>query len=176
MLFRLHESPRFLVSSGRGKEAVVVLQAIADFNDQDMEIDHNDVRPSQAAAGESAMSAMSTMSEVEEARALIPSSEDPGHSPPASPMAPMSPLSSRSPLTRRSSSNARGGRSKPKLAWLHDWRKQMAKLFSPRWRRTVILMWIIWGLMAFGKLAPICPADSSVHNVQRVASERPREP
>lgn len=96
------------------------------------------------------MSVMSTMSEAEEARALIPPSDDPALSPPASPMAPMSPITSRSPLTPRSRSNRRGGRSKPRFAWLHDWRKQMAKLFSPRWRRTVILMWIIWGLMAFG--------------------------
>ncbi|KLT44613.1 MFS general substrate transporter [Cutaneotrichosporon oleaginosum] len=148
LLFRLHESPRYLVSSGRGKEAVVVLQAIADFNQHSMDIDHNDVRPSQA-AGDSGVSALSNLSGAEEARALIPPSEDPIMSPPASPMAPLSPHSSRSPLTPRSRSNRRGGRSKPKFDWLHDWQKQMAKLFSPRWRRTVILMWIIWGLMAF---------------------------
>ncbi len=115
-----------------------------------MDIDHNDVRPSQV-AGESGVSALSNLSDAEEARALIPPSEDPAMSPPASPMAPLSPLSQRSPLTPRSRSNRRGGRSKPRFDWLHDWQKQMAKLFSPRWRRTVILMWIIWGLMAFGK-------------------------
>jgi hypothetical protein len=31
---------------------------------------------------------------------------------------------------------------------------QMAKLFAPKWRRTVILMWIIWGSMSFCKSIP----------------------
>lgn len=34
-------------------------------------------------------------------------------------------------------------------SWLRGWSVQMGKLFAPRWRRTVILMWIIWGAMAF---------------------------
>ncbi|GMK53508.1 hypothetical protein CspeluHIS016_0100940 [Cutaneotrichosporon spelunceum] len=145
VLFRLHESPRFLVSSGRDKEAVVVLQAIADFNRHSMDIDHNDVRQSQA-AGESGVSALGTG--YEESQVLISASEDTVRSPPTSPMAPTSPLTQRSPLTPPSRVSRRDS-SKRKVDWLHDWNKQMAKLFSPRWRRTVILMWIIWALMAF---------------------------
>lgn len=34
-------------------------------------------------------------------------------------------------------------------SWLRGWNVQMGKLFAPRWRRTVSLMWIIWGAMAF---------------------------
>jgi hypothetical protein len=33
--------------------------------------------------------------------------------------------------------------------WMNGWSVQMGKLFAPRWRRTVILMWIIWGSMSF---------------------------
>ena len=33
--------------------------------------------------------------------------------------------------------------------WMRGWNEQMGKLFAPRWRRTVILMWIIWGSMSF---------------------------
>ncbi len=39
LLFRLHESPRFLVARDRPDEAVVVLQHIAQFNGNDMSID-----------------------------------------------------------------------------------------------------------------------------------------
>jgi hypothetical protein len=31
------------------------------------------------------------------------------------------------------------------------WKKQMGRLFVPKWRRTVILMWIIWGSMSLGE-------------------------
>ena len=36
-------------------------------------------------------------------------------------------------------------------SWAGKWAEQMAKLFSPHWRVTVILMWLIWGCMSFGK-------------------------
>ncbi|RXK39614.1 membrane transporter [Tremella mesenterica] len=35
------------------------------------------------------------------------------------------------------------------LGWMESWREQVGKLFVPQWRRTVILMWIIWGSMSF---------------------------
>jgi hypothetical protein len=37
---------------------------------------------------------------------------------------------------------------KPAEAW-GSWKAQIGKLFVPKWRRTVILMWIIWGSMSF---------------------------
>lgn len=43
-LFRLHESPRYLVSTGREEEAIVVLRAIATFNDADLNIGCADVQ------------------------------------------------------------------------------------------------------------------------------------
>ncbi|WWC58954.1 uncharacterized protein I303_101499 [Kwoniella dejecticola CBS 10117] len=36
------------------------------------------------------------------------------------------------------------------LVWWESWIKQMSKLFVPQWRKTVILMWIIWGAISFG--------------------------
>ncbi|WWC67456.1 uncharacterized protein I206_101364 [Kwoniella pini CBS 10737] len=36
------------------------------------------------------------------------------------------------------------------LVWWESWIKQMSKLFVPKWRKTVILMWIIWGAISFG--------------------------
>lgn len=37
------------------------------------------------------------------------------------------------------------------FAWWHTWMRQLKKLFAPQWRRTVILMWIIWASMSFGE-------------------------
>jgi hypothetical protein len=38
------------------------------------------------------------------------------------------------------------------FAWWFQWVEQLKKLFTKQWRRTVILMWIIWGSMSFGEL------------------------
>lgn len=37
------------------------------------------------------------------------------------------------------------------FAWWFQWMEQIAKLFTPQWRLTVILMWIIWATMSFGE-------------------------
>lgn len=34
-------------------------------------------------------------------------------------------------------------------SWWETWIDQLAKLFVPQWRTTVILMWMIWGSMSF---------------------------
>jgi len=36
------------------------------------------------------------------------------------------------------------------LSWWGSWKDQMGRLFVPQWRRTVLLMWVIWGCMSFG--------------------------
>jgi hypothetical protein len=129
VLFKMYESPRFLVANGRANEAVVVLRNIATYNDHTINIDHDDVRPQAADAS----------GVLDEERALMGSS------------APMSPVS-RSPR-RRSSGNlsSSGSHAAGPLAWWHGWVRQMGKLFSPKWRRTVVLVWIIWAAMAFGE-------------------------
>lgn len=37
------------------------------------------------------------------------------------------------------------------LAWWYQWLEQLSKLFVPQWRRTVLLMWIIWASMSFSE-------------------------
>lgn len=136
ILFRLYESPRFLVSNGRPKEAVVVLRKIAAFNEHDeFNIDHEDVR-------QAAVVPPVDESTVEEGRALLPASE--GEPPVLSTPA--------RPPHARTASTPRGGRKSASASgWLSEWNKKMAQLFSPKWRRTVILMWLIWGAMSFGE-------------------------
>lgn len=53
------------------------------------------------------------------------------------------------------------------FAWWHTWMKQLKKLFAPQWRRTVILMWIIWASMSFGGCdsRDMRLTDFSVHHV-----------
>lgn len=104
----------------------MVLRNIASYNSNSIDIDHDDVRPQ--AVGEHGL---------DEEQSLIAN---------APPMSPLSPTSRRSP--RRSSHSSRR---KGRFAWFWAWWRQMCKLFSPKWRRTVILMWIIWGAMAFGE-------------------------
>lgn len=49
----------------------------------------------------------------------------------------------------QSSATSRDGISGKIVGWLVGWKRQMGKLFVPKWRKTVILMWIIWGSMSF---------------------------
>ena len=69
------------------------------------------------------------------------------------------------PLSR---SRTKGGM----FAWWFSWMDQLGKLFVPQWRRTVLLMWVIWGSMSFGKLpdARTPKLTRSVYNVQRMAA------
>lgn len=153
VLFRLYESPRFLVSNGRPKEAVVVLRKIAEFNEHEQfDIDHADVRPH----APEPMAPISDESRIEEGRSLLPTEVPPSPTTPvspsfASPRPPLAPQTSRSYLRPVSRTSHRGGRSKSSGSWLSEWNMKMAQLFSPKWRRTVILMWMIWGSMSFGE-------------------------
>lgn len=62
-------------------------------------------------------------------------------------------------LNSKSISGNRMGRGKRRIGkwadkpidWYKSWITQMSKLFVSKWRRTVILMWIIWGSMSFCK-------------------------
>jgi hypothetical protein len=58
------------------------------------------------------------------------------------------------------------------FAWWFSWMDQLRRLFVPRWRRTVLLMWVIWGAMSFGTSTYFGCArklTKSVHNVQCMA-------
>ncbi len=67
-----------------------------------------------------------------------------------------------------------------RAAWA--WYDRMAMLFVPRWRRTTILMWIIWGLMSLGAcveepariwLLMKTWAPHSIWHVQRLVTNSP---
>lgn len=230
-LFRLHESPRYLVSRGREDEAVVVLQSIATFNDRELCIQPIDVSAEPATGdklspgedgGESSplplysSTAMLSGSEADHGRDSSRGSgmsnslyESLGNGPPPPPR--KGPIrngsafytvsNAGSPVDtlghnafdesfaraarsdRRSSDRAESEEEddeldkerpamrsrlssrgpQPRSAWsIRDlpafvaeswrgWTAQMARLFVPQWRRTVILMWIIWGCMSLGK-------------------------
>ncbi|EKC98101.1 membrane transporter [Trichosporon asahii var. asahii CBS 8904] len=101
---------------------MVVLRAIAKYNEDGFDIQHQDV-------------AMAQADPDGERDALMHAS--PAMSPPVSPVAPTSLRAQQA-----------GHRHRSKGKWYHEFAGQMSKLFSPKWRRTVTLMWIIWGAMA----------------------------
>jgi hypothetical protein len=222
-LFRLHESPRYLVSRGREADAVVVLQSIAEYNNHDIDIQHADVlvdpAPCAPTKEENGNSGEERKPDDRSPLALdeitagersplprYPDLEEDDDSPKSSTMydsvgvgppptrkypvrtgsAFYSSSVANSPAERTSNAfdesfaraagiaeeeeglvdgkpaaahhhhhhkkkrrTATGGIwEKPAEAW-GSWKAQIGKLFVPKWRRTVILMWIIWGSMSF---------------------------
>jgi hypothetical protein len=212
-LFRLQESPRYLVAHGREDEAVIALQAIATYNDRPMDISSEDVQGGESdPAPESVPMRDKKNSELptpdpmyygESETSPLPDFGDSGSSPnisrsgsrasglrydaigngPAPPPR-QTPLRTGSAFyaptpgvedvedglarqVRRSieeeealmdgtqlANEKRGwrdwGRDRNWMSWWDSWVKQISRLFVPQWRRTVILMWIIWGSMSFG--------------------------
>ncbi|WVR04249.1 hypothetical protein IAU60_001249 [Kwoniella sp. DSM 27419] len=208
-LFRLQESPRYLVSNGREQEAVVALQAIATYNSHSMDIQAVDVQAVENGPVETKGTRIRDKKDSElptpdanetEGLALPRFSADRttpeglryggiGQNPPVQPSARKHPIRTESAFyatpgpeeentfevsfgsaaeqegeglvsgVRRDNDEAvegaddkdeegeSGWRERP-LEWWESWIRQMRKLFAPRWRRTVILMWIIWGSMS----------------------------
>jgi hypothetical protein len=213
-LFRLQESPRYLVARGREDEAVIALQAIATYNDLPMDISPEDVQgaDTQAPQPESVTMRDKKNSELptpdplfdgESERSPLPDFGDGssggehsrsgsrasgrrydsmgiGPAPPPRPTALRTGSAFYAPtpgvedvedgLARARlsheeeeglmdneavSSEKRGwrdwGQDRNWMSWWDSWVKQISRLFVPQWRRTVILMWIIWGSMSFGQ-------------------------
>ncbi|KAK8846568.1 hypothetical protein IAR55_005654 [Kwoniella newhampshirensis] len=214
-LFRLQESPRYLVSTGREHEAVVVLQHIADYNDHTIDIQRADVHvPEGSPVNESKSRTLSHSPSGERSPLPRLSDEAPegntpdsttryggiGQGPPRTPRshpirtgsafyAPSTPgilerdeeeedrfdeafahqreeengllfdagtvgieqegkNKVNGAMRSDSTAGELGWKGQPS-GWWDSWREQMSKLFVPKWRRTVILMWIIWGSMSF---------------------------
>lgn len=255
-LFRLQESPRYLVARGREDEAVIALQAIATYNDRPMDIATEDVQGGETEAppsvpmrdkknselptpelwneGDSERSPLPDWNSGEEsssAGAGISRSGSRGSAPPRYDAVGVGPAPPKrnEPIRTGSAFYAptpgaenlddgltthlrhsleeeeeglmdgatngprivagqkRGwrdwGRDRNWLSWWDSWIKQMSKLFVPQWRRTVLLMWVIWGSMSFGessiwsRCALRSQADRiSVHHVQCLASSCVGEP
>lgn len=212
-LFRLQESPRYLVARGREDEAVIALQAIATYNDRPMEISSEDVQGGESQpAPESVpmrdkknleLPTPDPLYDGESERSPLPGIGDGSGSADASrsgsrasgsrydaigngpaPPPRVTPLRTGSAFyaptpgvedvedglarqIRRSLEEEEGlmngeevtdekrgwkdwGRDRNWMSWWDSWVKQISRLFVPQWRRTVILMWVIWGSMSFG--------------------------
>ncbi|KIR34951.1 membrane transporter [Cryptococcus deuterogattii MMRL2647] len=196
-LFRLQESPRYLVSNGREREAIVALQTIADFNDRTINIQRADVQSRECSAAElsTRSSPFASPSKDEESVSYGGVESDAGRQMKNKPVRSGSSfykedendalvgsfvqtegqieeererlmdvetvqnddgeadMSNRS-TDRLKARNVPGGKEvngwkKTPVVWWKSWIAQMAKLFVPQWRRTVILMWIIWGSMSY---------------------------
>ncbi len=52
-------------------------------------------------------------------------------------------------VMREVTEKVRAGDGRSEGTWWDTWLEQLSKLFVPQWRRTVVLMWIIWGSMSF---------------------------
>lgn len=206
-LFRLHESPRYLVTNGRVQEAVVVLQAIATFNNRDV-----DIQPADVQAIEIAPDADRGERDKKHSELPSPSLNDhrlyaernplPRHSPEGDddgtpnsrtmydsvglgppPVPRQHPIRTGSAFytippeeeqsnrfdasfgdameedalmdggpVKRERMEMLEAKVVGERGSLRRWKQQMGKLFVPQWRRTVVLMWIIWGAMSFCKL------------------------
>lgn len=198
-LFKLQESPRYLVSNGREREAIVALQTIADFNDHTINIQRADVQSRECSVAEPSTrrSSFASPSKDEESVSYGGVESDAGRKMKNKPMRSGSSfykedendalvgsfvqtegqieeererlmhvetvynddgdadMSNRS-NDRLKARNVPGGKEvngwkKTPVVWWKSWIAQMSKLFVPQWRRTVILMWIIWGSMSYGK-------------------------
>ncbi|ODN74810.1 hypothetical protein L202_07125 [Cryptococcus amylolentus CBS 6039] len=192
-LFKLQESPRYLVSTGRSQEAILALQTIADFNDHSISIQHADVQSNEPSAAEPSTRRPSFMGlggegggageggspgaeqdyggvgmgperkgiplqtatsfyktpgtvDIEESRNLFDQSF---HESISEENRALLNEGSEEPAMKRESASGGGGWTEKPRDWWMSWVGQMQKLFVPQWRKTVILMWIIWGSMSF---------------------------
>ncbi|KAF7299816.1 MFS general substrate transporter [Mycena chlorophos] len=120
VLFRLHESPRFLVHAGRQEEALETLQLIARFN------------------GSPTLAGELKLADVDDT-AVLPVEDEVDTS-----------YGYESIASDTTASNSAGGnKSKRYLApWMERWLSRMRMVLAPEWRRTTLLIWGAWGGMA----------------------------
>lgn len=204
VLFRLHESPRFLVAKKREDEAVLVLRRIASFNanrfsiesedvERDDESDEDDQESPPIVTAKSAPSGLRTSADDASRRHPSPQRMDsvmpipfadqhqrydglhgggdaairPAGPPRLSSKASRIRFASDVPLLDGQDGEAKLAEDvvdvddlpeevppKPRGGWLHGlvlWKEKIDALFTPKWRRTTTLMWMIWGLMSLGE-------------------------
>ncbi|OWZ53581.1 membrane transporter [Cryptococcus neoformans 125.91] len=188
-LFKLQESPRYLVSNGREREAIVALQTIADFNDHTINIQRADVQSRECSAVEPSTrrSSFASPSRDEDGVSYGGVESDTERKMKSQPVRKGSSFYKEdeddvfersfiqtegleeereglmegesvdndgvdADMSNRSNDRLKtqvNGWKKTPVVWWKSWIAQMAKLFVPQWRRTVILMWIIWGSMSY---------------------------
>jgi hypothetical protein len=159
LFFRFHESPRFLVHSGRKEEAAIALTKIAKFNGDEFRITVADVNDDEEFSEGAPVYYSSNLRHSlehsyrpEESEGLL------NNSPPLTRARSTSPI-----IHRRSISRTSSNVSKPKSnkafnllrRWLgvplKAWYTRIAGLLSGEWRNRTLLIWSIWMTMALGE-------------------------
>lgn len=122
VFFQLHESPRYLVRTGRHEEAVAALQKISKFNGTELTLNVEDVMDYQSHTSDDIP--LDTL--AEQSKAYQPLSQGEGEA-----------------LNVESKSITRSSRTTWQfvLRPLRAWGIQVRVLLSPRWRRTTLLVW-----------------------------------
>ncbi|KAH7101221.1 MFS general substrate transporter [Auriculariales sp. MPI-PUGE-AT-0066] len=162
IFFRLHESPRFLVATGRPQEALVSLRKINKFNGGDLLIEIGDVsdQPSPAAPA----SAYGVAEQPQPSGSTPPSYDSVGELPHpvhTSPIVESTPESPRRLRVRSASEVTTASMLRRTPEWIrplpriirrpllaaHD---RLEITLSPEWRKTTLLVWAIWLLMSLG--------------------------
>lgn len=172
--FRLYESPRYLVHAGRPQEAIVSLQKISEFNGEEMDLNLEDVEdkpphtapssPDALVPSRNANRCLPTINGERQMdyQALRKSSlsEEPAEMENSVDWE-VTPTPRRPPSHSRASSRSQlkgqvQGRAMPR--WIRKpfkaWFKRLGMVMSPDWRRTTVLVWIIWWAMSLG--ASLC--------------------
>lgn len=135
-LFRLHESAKFLVTSGRQSEAVIVLKHISAFNGRHFDISISDIQDGES-KDEAPADELTSSSRYQQV------AEDEDDSVPAA-------IGTAAPPRTRAA-GAWTSRLPPCIAnGIDDFGERVEYLFTPEWRKTTILVWLIWFWVAFG--------------------------
>jgi MFS family permease len=117
-LFKLHESPSWLVAEGRETDAAIILEKIAKSNGTEMSFRAEDI----------------AADKPEEATAMLSRNEGDGDVEDQADVKAVRPLLTGLPVSVQTS--------------VSDYMERLDKLFTAPWRRTTVLVWLIWALFS----------------------------
>lgn len=141
ILFRLQESAKFLVTSGRHREAIIALQHISRINGDPVSWSLADVvdKPPSCPASPSGSSITLTGRASYESTGESPRDGSPGRG--------------KSEPTKERRVEGRDWVEKLPPGWrdgVDEYLARLDELFEPKWKKTTILVWCIWGLASAG--------------------------
>jgi hypothetical protein len=147
LFFRVHESPRFLVHTGREEEAAIALTDIAKFNGDRIRVTVADVKDdNEGVVRESYDPLGEHERNSEEREGLLEYS-------PTTPISPNETRSHRPHLQRSSISPGPTGILRKWIGRpLEGWYSRITELLTGEWRTRTLLIWGIWMSMALGEL------------------------
>lgn len=124
VLFKLHESPKYLVNSGQTEEAVIVLQSIIDHNGSSIQVQLSDVQDDEAARHPAPSKRSFDYNSV--------SAEDPEQ--------PDAETSANTPRRRSAKAEATASLRKN----VQDYLDRVSDMLDGKRRRITLLVWAIW--------------------------------